>query len=275
MSATRGIKKFGQWALDALAVEWKQLDTLSVFKGRMYESLNKSERHSALRTVQLIKEKKDGKIKGHTCVNGSRQRSYTAEEDASSPTVSTEALLITAAIDAAEKRSVASCDITGAFLKADMDDFVLIVLYDKEIDALIQANDMYKKYIQILNNGKRILYLKLQKAMYGCLKSARRFWDHLSNFLRKMGFKQNKYDLCVANKRINDNICTVAWHVDDLKISHKSQEVVKEIIEQLEIEYGKMTVTTGNVHNYCGMTLIFEDESVKINMQEYLKDTIN
>ena len=36
-----------------------------------------------------------------------------------------------------------------------------------------------------------------------------------------------------------------------------------------------MTVTTGNVHNYCGMTLIFEDESVKINMKEYLKDTIN
>ena len=64
MSATRGIKKFGQCAIDALAVEWKQLDTLSVFKGRTYESLDKSERSSALRTVQLTKEKKDGKPKG-------------------------------------------------------------------------------------------------------------------------------------------------------------------------------------------------------------------
>ena len=72
MSATRGIKKFGQHAVNALAVEWKQLDILSVFKGRIYDSLNKSERYSALRTVQLIKEKKDGKNKGRTCVNGSR-----------------------------------------------------------------------------------------------------------------------------------------------------------------------------------------------------------
>ena len=103
----------------------------------MYESLDKNERYSALRTVQLIKEKKDGKIKGRTCVNGSWQRLYTAEEDASSPTLLTEALLITAAIDAAKQRSVATCDIIGAFLKAEMDDFVLIVLYDKEIDALI------------------------------------------------------------------------------------------------------------------------------------------
>ena len=103
-----------------------------------------------------------------------------------------------------------------------MDDFVLMVLYDREIDALIQANDKYKKYIKILNDGRRVLYLELEKVMYGCLKSARLFWDHLSNFLSKMGFKQNNYDLCVANKEIDGNICTVAWHVDDLKISHKS-----------------------------------------------------
>ena len=76
-------------------------------------------------------------IKGRTCVNGSRQRSYTAEEDASSPSVSTEALLLTAAIDAHERRFVATCDITGAFVKAEMDEFVLLILQGKEIDALV------------------------------------------------------------------------------------------------------------------------------------------
>ena len=162
-----------------------------------------------LGTVQLIKAKKDGRIKGRACVNGSQQRRYTAEEDASSPTASTEALLITAAIDAAEQRYVATCDITGAFLKADMDDFVLIVLHDKEIDALIQANKKYQSYIKVLPNGKCIIYLELVKAIYGCLKSARLFWDHLSNHLSKMGFKQNNYDLCVANKNINNSIVTL------------------------------------------------------------------
>ena len=36
-----------------------------------------------------------------------------------------------------------------------------------------------------------------------------------------------------------------------------------------------MSVTTGQVHNYCGMTLIFDNNSVKVDMKEYLKNTIN
>ena len=80
-------------------------------------------------------------------MNGSRQYIYTNKEDASSPTVSTEGLLLTAAINASKNRFVATCDITGAFLKADTDESVLIVLHDKEIEALVQANNNYAKYI--------------------------------------------------------------------------------------------------------------------------------
>ena len=36
-----------------------------------------------------------------------------------------------------------------------------------------------------------------------------------------------------------------------------------------------MSVTTGSTHNYCGMTLIFEGKSVKVDMSEYLKETVN
>ena len=71
VSATKGIKLFGQQAIDALSKEWKQLGKLTVFKGRKYHSLTWDKRCGALRTVQLIKKKKDGRIKGRTCVNGS------------------------------------------------------------------------------------------------------------------------------------------------------------------------------------------------------------
>ena len=181
MPAKRGIRQFGQRAIDALSAELKQLDTLNILKGGEYGTITAKQMKGPLRTVQLIKEKKDGRIKGCTCMNGSFQRSYSAEEDASSPTVSTKALLLTAAIDAAESRFVATSDITGVFLKAKMDDFVLIASYDTEINAMIQANSKYTKYIKQLNNGKRVIYLQLLKAMYGCLKSARLFWDHLSS----------------------------------------------------------------------------------------------
>ena len=44
--------------------------------------------------------------------------------------MSTDGLLLTAAIKEAEYRFVVTCNITGAFLKADMDDKVIIVLQD-------------------------------------------------------------------------------------------------------------------------------------------------
>jgi hypothetical protein len=43
-------------------------------------------------------------------------------EEVSSPTVSTEALFITAAIDAAEGRDVATCDIPNAFIQTDLNE---------------------------------------------------------------------------------------------------------------------------------------------------------
>ena len=49
-------------------------------------------------------------------------------EDTASPTVMTESVLITAAIDAEEGRDVAVIDLPGAFLHADMDDLVVMVL---------------------------------------------------------------------------------------------------------------------------------------------------
>ena len=72
-----------------------------------------------------------------------------------------------------------------------MDNFVLIVLHDKEIQVLVQANNKYSKYVHKYPNGKEVLYLQLIKAMYGCLRFARLFWEHLSNHLEKMGLTPN------------------------------------------------------------------------------------
>ena len=48
-----------------------------------------------------------------------------------------------------------------------------------------------------------------------------------------MGFTLNSYDTCVANKVMNGKICTIIWHVDDLKISDVDLSVVTEIITAL------------------------------------------
>jgi hypothetical protein len=59
------------------------------------------------------------------------------------------------------------------------------------------------------------------------------------------------------NKEINGKQCTVLWHVDDVKISHESVDVVTEMIDLHEMEFGKealLSTTRVKVHEYLGMT---------------------
>jgi len=43
----------------------------------------------------------------------------------------------------------------------------------------------------------------------------------------------------MMNKTIKGRQMTIGWHVDDVKLSHESQEVLEEIIKKLETEFGK------------------------------------
>ena len=78
--------------------------------------------------------------------------------------------------------------------------------------------------------GKPVLYVRLQKALYVCLKSSLLFYKKLLGDLEAYGFKINLYDPCVANKMIGRKQLIVCWHVDDLNISCvDAHEVTKRI----------------------------------------------
>jgi hypothetical protein len=79
-----------------------------------------------------------------------------------------------------------------------------------------------------------VLYVKLHKALYGCLRSALLFYKKLLRDLEGRGFVVNPYDPCVANKTINSKQFTITWHVDDLKFSHVDVKVVDETISWLK-----------------------------------------
>ena len=130
--------------------------------------------------------------------------------------------------------------------------------------------ELYRKYVED-HNGKKVLYVRLRKALYGCLKSGLLFWRHLSGLLERNGFEINPYDTCVANKIINGKQCTVVWHVDDLKISHVENSVVDDVIKMLESTYGEMPTQRGNKFLYLGMTLDYRtDKKVKIKMCDFV-----
>jgi len=71
-----------------------------------------------------------------------------------------------------------------------------------------------------------MLYVQIEKALYGMLRAALLFYRKLRADLEDMGFEVNPYNPCVANNIVDRSQCTIVWHVDDLKVSHKDEAVV-------------------------------------------------
>jgi hypothetical protein len=113
------------------------------------------------------------------------------------------------------------------------------------------------------------------KALYGCVKSALLWYELFTSTLQGQGFELNPYDSCVANKIVNGKQCTIAWYVDDNKISHVDPKVVDGVITKVEEKFGKMSVTRGKVHDFLGMHIVFNDNgTVTITMKDYLEEAI-
>jgi len=165
-------------------------------------------------------------------------------------------------------------DIPGAFLNAENDEYIIMLLRGKLAELMVQIDpQLYRKYVTFGQKGQPMLYVKLNKALYGLLKSALLFYKKLVSELEDLGFVLNPYDPCVANRIVNGEQQTVTWHVDDLKISHKDPAVNTQLILALAKIYGPgVTVSRGKVHDYLGMDLDYTgDKNVKISMIKYLK----
>ena len=148
--------------------------------------------------ITMIKERHDGKIKGRACADDRDQRRYISKEEVSSLTIQLESLMLTLLVDTHERRNVAMADVAGAYLFADIDDNVLIKIMGESADIMCKVEPSYMKFVTN-ERGKKTLYLKLTKALYGCIQSALLWYRTFKGCLEGLGFKLNPYDPCVAN----------------------------------------------------------------------------
>jgi hypothetical protein len=100
----------------------------------------------ALESLMFLKEKRDGSIKGRACADRRKQREGSTKSDPTSPTVALGSVLITATIDAFEKREVSIVDVPGAYLTADMDEEVCMCLRGRLAELMVKtAPEIYRK----------------------------------------------------------------------------------------------------------------------------------
>ena len=279
----RGLKEFGELGYEATV---KELDDnllgMGAVKMLMPTELNYSIRCEALSYLMFLKRKRCGKIKARGCADGRPQREYISKDESSSPTVSIYALMTSCLMDAIEGRKVATCDIPGAFLQADwpMDRDCYLKFEGAMVSMICDINPEYKKNIVYGKNGKKYVYAKLTKAVYGTLLGAILFYKKLSAQLVEWGYEPNCYDHCTFNKMIDGNQITIQFHVDDLKISHVKQSVIDSVLTDLNNKFGTakkpLAATTGDIHDYLGITIDYSEKGkVKFTMYDYLEDILN
>ena len=180
-----------------------------------------------------------------------------------------------AAIAATEGRAVATIDFPGAFLHSEIPDDdkpVLMRLNKFETKVLIAIDPSFKQYV--LKNGTCVV--KLKRALYGCVESARLWYEKLSGDLESVGFTKNKHDMCVFN-RIEENgkQSMLVIHVDDVLVTACSEAVIDKIIDDICRMYKSLSVHRGRVLDYLGMTFDYSTiGKCKVTMKQYVSDLL-
>ena len=86
---------------------------------------------------------------------------------------------------------------------------------------MCDVNPEYKDHVIFETSKKgrksKCLYVRVFRALYGCLESALLWYNLYSSTLQKLGFILNNYDKCVANKVINGKQCTIFFMLTTVK----------------------------------------------------------
>ena len=152
--------------MKAVEKEMHQLHDRNVMTPVHKQCLTHEQRKEVLAYFMFLKHKHCGKIKGCGCADGRKQRAYITKEESTAPMVSTEAVFLTAVIDAMEDRNVAVLDVPGMFMQAEIDKLVHVRFTGAMVNMLLQIDhEMYKDNVMI-ERGEQVMYMELLKALY-------------------------------------------------------------------------------------------------------------
>jgi hypothetical protein len=261
ISWNRAIKTYGEPAKTSIEKELQQFIDKGVWHPVSFEGMSKEQRKAIIRAKMFVTEKffPNGgfdKIKSRLVARGDMQdRSLYGDDDTSAPTAELSSVFSVAAIAACESRYVATCDIGGAFLNADMfkgSGRTVIVKLDPQITKMLtKLKPDYEAFVG--DDGH--LFVELDKAMYGCIESAKLWFEHLRGVLiNDMGFKQNACDQCTFNKTDDQGVqVTITLHVDDMLITCANKITLDAVLLSLGNRFKETKFHYGPCVPFLGM----------------------
>lgn len=275
ITVSQAMKGNKEVAMESITKEIKQMLDKEVWTPMKPSDLSEAEIKSAIRSSLFLKEKYSStgdleELKSRL-VAGGHMQDRTIYDDVSSPTASVTSLFMVLAIAAQERRKLMTCDITGAYLNAKMKTHKVYMWLQPVIAQVVVS--ICPKHSRYLTKGGSML-VRLDRALYGCIESAKLWFEHLSTTLIKEGFKQNPYEPCVLNKQFGSHQCTVLLYVDDILVSCEDENVLQKVFKILEDRYKQVKKKTGPVHSYLGMTIKCNPQGINVSMEGFTRDLL-
>lgn len=278
ISLKKAIKSMGSIAIQPAVDEILNVLKYKAFHPVDARKLTANQLKNVIRSSLFLKPKyfPNGdfeKLKGRFVGGGNLQdRSLYSKNDTSSPTVELTTIMMITALSAREGRTISTIDIKSAYLNAEIKSKEILMHIDPAISTLVcVAKPEWKSFQR--QDGSLIVHL--DKALYGCVESAKLWYDNISAALQKNGLTKSRIDPCLFYKNNNGKSIIACVYVDDILVASTDDQQVKELTNALREEYKTITVHDGDIHNYLGMELDFsKSKEVKISMNGFVQEIL-
>lgn len=279
VSLKRAIKMYGKDAYAAIRNELQQMVDRNVWLPVKPEDLSRRRYKRIIRSSMFLKEKflANGnfeKLKARLVAGGNMQEKE-LHDSVASPTISTVAVFILLALAAMSNKHIATIDVGAAYLEVEIGD------NDAEGEVLMYLEPFVAKVlcdidpkVETCKDEQGRVVVKLTRALYGLVQSAKLWYEKLKGVLEAAGFTINPHDPCVLNKMFNGKQITIGIHVDDLLVTCELEEGIDEVYRVLSAEFREVKINRGIEHSYLGMRVVKHDHGIDVDMEAYLRDVM-
>ena len=144
-------------------------------------------------------------------------------------------------------------DVGSAYLNADMPmdnpDKILYMSIEPDVANEIVRQDSTFAAFQRKNDS---LVVRLNEALYGCIESAKLWYQEIAGTLNRDGFTAKPRDICIFNNDVRGVQITIAIHVQDLMMTSVDKCLVLKMEKVLLDTYGQFRTTQERIASYLG-----------------------
>jgi hypothetical protein len=218
--------------------------------------VDKNEVHAGVKIIKSrwVYKIKPDKYKARFVVKGFLQAAKDVGETFS-PTVKMITLRLIFALAAVLSWTCRQMDVCNAFVNADTP----------------RGVPVYMECPQGFEHDAKVM--KLLKALYGLKGSPRAWWQHLTLFLKKLGFVVSALDACAFVLVVNGiTEMIVGVYVDDLLIAGQVAAVTWFC---LEIKKSFLMQDLGQPSKIVGINVEFKDDAILVHQEDYAKKVLD